>query len=103
MLQLNNISQSNLAIIGACQRYLQRRFSIEWEAEAIPQSYMIEFLEDSIGLKVEITEANTLYGYQISGGGAIAKFPRFRTPERAQLEAIQLIMSMLSTNSLALH
>ena len=102
MLQQHNRSQATLAIIGACKRYLQKRFSIEWEAESIPQNYMIEFLEDAIGLKVEITEANTLYGYNISGGGAIAKFPRFRTRERAQQEAIQLIFSMLSCSSLDL-
>ena len=58
--------------------------------------------KEAADLKVEITEANTLYGYQISGGGAIAKFPRFRTPERAQLEAIRFIFSMLSCGSLAL-
>ncbi len=103
MVTQDNTSDTKLAILRACKRYLKKRFSIEWRLEAIPQNYMLEFLEDEVDLKVQITEENTLYGYHISGGGAIDKFPRFRTRERAELDAIRLIINLLENNVLALN
>ena len=62
---------------------------------AIHYPQLISFLEKKGNLRLSVSSAYKLYGYEISGGGIISKSPRFRTQQKAEMEAIKLIVKML--------